>query len=225
MLGVVMMASAPVAQPATAPAAWIIFVDDLQLDFRYTGRLRDLVRRVLAQVVRPDDLVTLRVSGSSPVGGDLGSRDFYRPWVSHVTGNGLRDEDLLRTDPATLAEIEARFRRATSAAVDAIDAFQSAGDAPRGLILISNGYARDVLATREGQTLVDAAMRNSVRVFAISGRFIESEELPSALNPDDWAAHLEAARNSLRDLAERTGGFAILTARELPEALQRIRVE
>ena len=224
ILGVAMMASAPGAWPASAPAAWVIFVDDLHFNFRHTGRLRDLVRTLLAHVVKPDDLVTLRASGPSAVGGEFGSRDFYRPRVSRVTGNGPSEEDLLRTDTAALAELQMRFRRAMNAAVDAIDAFQSAGEAPRGLILISNGYAWDVLATPEGKALIDATIRNSVRVFAISGRYIDSE-LPSAADPDAWAVHLAAARSSLGDLTERTGGFAILTARELPAALQRIRIE
>jgi hypothetical protein len=224
ILGMTMLASAIGPLPASASAAWVIFVDDLHFNFRHTGRLRDLVRTVLAQIVRPEDLVTLRASGPSAVGGDLGSRDFYRPRVSRVTGNGLSEEDLLRTDSAALAEVQMRFSRAMSAAVDAIDAFKSAGDAPRGLILISNGYARDVLATPEGKALIDATVRNSVRLFAISGRYIDSE-LPPAANADVWPAHLETTRNSLRDLAESTGGFAILTARELPAALQRIRVE
>ena len=51
-----------------------------------------------------------------------------------MTGNGLSEEDLLRTDTAALAEVQVRFRRAMSAAVDGVDALQSAGEAPRGLI-------------------------------------------------------------------------------------------
>ena len=225
LLGVVLLATAPVTHSASAPAAWVVFVDDLHLDFRNTGRLRDLVRKVVTEVVGPDDLMTLRASGPSQIGGDLGSRDFYRPQVSRVTGNGLREDDLLRSDRATVAEIDERFRRTMRGVVGAIGAFESAGHTPRGLILISNGYARDVLATAEGQALLDQVLRHSVKVFAISGRFIESLDMLLAADPDQWAVHQEAERNSLRDLAERTSGFAIITAYELPNALLRIRVE
>jgi hypothetical protein len=224
ILGVTMISTGPLAQPTSAPAAWVVLVDDLHFNFRNTGRLRDLVRKVFSQVVGPDDFVALRTSGPSAIEGDLGSREFHQSAVSRVTGHGLREEDLLGKDPASVTETQSRFTRAMKAAATALATFDSAGAAPRGLILISNGYARDVLATYEGQMLLDRALRQSVKIFAISGRFIELLERP-AVDENEWAAHLVAERNSLRDLAERTGGFAIFTAQELPAALQRIRIE
>ena len=49
--------AAPFAQSrppdtTSTPVAWLVFVDDLHLDFRNTGRIRDLVKSMAAELIR-----------------------------------------------------------------------------------------------------------------------------------------------------------------------------
>src|SRR5918996_6354085 len=47
--------------------AWLLFIDDLHLDFRNTGRLRDLLRLVTTEVIRKGDAFMVRCSGPSQI--------------------------------------------------------------------------------------------------------------------------------------------------------------
>src|SRR5689334_229821 len=44
---------------------WLIFVDDLHLDFRDTGHIRKLLRSIASQVIREEDAFVLVCSGPS----------------------------------------------------------------------------------------------------------------------------------------------------------------
>jgi hypothetical protein len=60
-------AAAQSASAAADSVAWMLFVDDLHLDFRNTGRIRQLVQIFLKEIAREGDLVAIRTSGPSGV--------------------------------------------------------------------------------------------------------------------------------------------------------------
>src|SRR5688500_18941599 len=57
------------AVPARGPAGitWLILVDDLHMDYRNTGRIRDLLRSIATGLMGDDDAVVMRASGPSSI--------------------------------------------------------------------------------------------------------------------------------------------------------------
>src|SRR5688572_29146225 len=51
----------------SAGHAWLLFIDDMHLDFRNTGRLRNLLRLVANELIKDGDAFMVRSSGPSQV--------------------------------------------------------------------------------------------------------------------------------------------------------------
>lgn len=133
------------AQPGGPRVHWLIFVDDLHLDFRGSGEVRDLLRSVGLALVLDGDLVSLASSGPSPL--DLRAQAGARPLIAaaaRVTGNGLKDDDVVTAGHRTVEELTHRTQTALTGAVSLVE---RAGPAPpaerRVLLFISRGYALD----------------------------------------------------------------------------------
>ena len=88
--------AADVPAAPSAQVAWIIFVDDLHLDFVSTGRLRDVLRTAASTLGEGAALVGIQSSGppsvSLPPSTDLDGRDAA---IRRIVGNGLRPGDFL----------------------------------------------------------------------------------------------------------------------------------
>jgi hypothetical protein len=214
---------APQAQPLNAePVAWMLFVDDLHLQFTNTGRLRTLLRTVLNDFVKTGDLVAIRTSGPSAVLTDFSRSGDLLPQVKGLAGNGLRPTDIIAGATAGHREVRYRTRLSLSLATSAMALLGQVGHPRRGLIYISDGYPFDVSALVEGRALAQTAAVNGVRVFAVDGRSLDDRTGSVAVADPAWNEYLTATRTSLRIIAEQSGGFAILDGEDLPAALQRI---
>src|SRR5262245_3056013 len=89
VLGVSVMTVAAVSNTAARPPAtlsasvaasgnvWLIFVDDLHLDFTATGHLKNLLKTVFSQLVQEGDLAGVVSTGPSSIAIDL-TRDRAR---------------------------------------------------------------------------------------------------------------------------------------------------
>ena len=203
--------------------AWILLVDDLHLDFRITGRIRDLARAVLNELVREGDVVAIRTSGPSTVLTDFSSRQQLLPFVSNLTGGGLRPTEILTIGKSLVPnELSTRTRLTLSAATTAVALLGQVESERRALIYISNGHPFDTDTFTEGRALAGLAERDRVKIFAIEAAGLDPAPSGPAVSGPDWDAHRAATRKSLEVLAERAGGFAILDAVDMRAALQRI---
>jgi hypothetical protein len=76
-----------------ASVAWMLFVDDMHLDFRNTGRLRTCARTVVNELAEEGDLFAIRTSGPSAVFTDFSTSGNLLPHLKMLVGNGLRPSD------------------------------------------------------------------------------------------------------------------------------------
>jgi hypothetical protein len=96
--GLVILAVAVAESAATqGVVTWLVFVDDLHLDFRNTGRLRELLRMVSGQLIRPGDRFALRSSGPSMLSVDITQdQTLLASALMRATGSGLSFSDIAR---------------------------------------------------------------------------------------------------------------------------------
>ena len=77
---------------------FLIFIDDLHLDFRLTPRTRDLMQRMLKNLVHDGDMFGIVSTGTSSISEQLTyDRQVLEAAVSRVTGGGLRPEDMIKS--------------------------------------------------------------------------------------------------------------------------------
>lgn len=202
-------AAAPPADPRTV---WLIFIDDLHIQFRKTGHLRNLLRHLAAALIEPRDTFAIRTSGPSSIAIDLTSdRTKLDAAISRMSGSGLRPHESTAAEAAD--EVRYRFRISIFEA-EGMLAESAAWTAPRRVMLyLSDGYnvpgIRDRLAA-----FVAAARRANVAVFTLNTQALPVEAV-SSLSPDEAERYAEATRTSLRLMTEGTGGSALLEYAEL----------
>jgi hypothetical protein len=211
----------PTAQSSPS-TAWLLFVDDLHLEFRNTGRHRDLIRR-LAALVRPTELIGIHTTGPSGLvidpTSDIAS---VRDAIKHVSGNGLRPSDFIGN-----ADYEVSYRadRALSAALKAVSTLEAVEARQKILIYISNGYVNfdRVRTSPTRPDLAYAAMRAQVVIHAIDPcAHLPPLERDPKVDDAAWEAHLEETRDSLRRIVDNTG--LLLQAAKLEESLEKLAV-
>jgi hypothetical protein len=220
------VASAPpaVAQVKTAsPIAWMVFVDDLHLDFRHTGRLRTFLRSTMNKLLQNGDRIALSTSGPSAVFTAFGSEPEFRSQVSNFSGNGLKPDDLLAGGRAAEREMRYRVQASLSAAITAVVVLGQFENPRRALLYVSNGYALDLGATPRGRALAQLARANGVAIFTIDGRIFDDSSSVALNTTPGWDDYVTAEQTSLKVIAEQSGGLAITSPTDLPAALARIR--
>jgi len=83
----------PAARPTNDAAGrvFLIFIDDLHLDFRMTPRTRDLMTRMLRNLIHDGDMFGIVSTGTSSISEQLTyDRQVLESAISRVTGSGLR---------------------------------------------------------------------------------------------------------------------------------------
>ncbi len=200
--------------------AWVIFVDDLHLSFRDTGRIRELVEAIVKNLVLDGDPVAIRTSGPSGVETGFEERLKLLPVLKKVFGGGLRPTEILDEQTAR-HEVRTRTRMSLSRATGAAALLARADTPRRALLYISSGYEPHGNAASDRRELINAAGGNDIRIFAFGGRTVERASTPLSSRPD-WAPYQQAASNELRTIAEHGGGFAVVDE-ALEAAFERIR--
>jgi hypothetical protein len=187
----------------------MIFVDDLHLDFRNTGRIRNMMKVVVTELFQEQDRFAIASSGPSTIAVDVTSdRQLLDASIRKISGNALRYEDI----QASQSFDEVRYR-ASVAAATAQSFLSNASRLPAGpkaMLFISNGYSftpPDIVETLAA--LTTTATQSGVRVFTIDPRASFTDQLPVLLDAG-WPAHLAAQQVSLRSLADKTNGLAIV---------------
>ena len=208
----------------TERVAWVVFVDDLHLDFRNTGRIRELIRTVLNDVVRQGDPVAIRTTGASLVLTDFSASRELLPFLKKLGGGGLRPREILTMgqQPGAGDELRNRTRVSLSGATAAAAILGHVEPRRRTLLYISNGHPLDMSAFIEARALAGVAAANGVRIFTLDGASLDGSTHPVTVGDPHWDALEAAARASLRIIAEQSGGYAILEGQDVPAALQHV---
>jgi hypothetical protein len=210
------------AQTPEPPRAFLLFVDDLHLDFRDTPRTRAFMQRLLRDVAREGDTWAVVTTGTSSLSlaptKDLAA---VRATVPRITGNSLKPSDrlLVQQSSNTAAELQHRVDIAYETGARAIEGLAKATPgASLTAFLVSDGY--DTRVVDGPQRLIDAAKRVGAAVVTLQPWGAERSQaagIPAA----EWQAYQQAAEASLRTLARETGGTAISAREDLDSAVQR----
>ena len=234
---------------STTGRLWFIFVDDLHLDFKATGRLKALFQTVSSELIREGDLFGVVSTGPSSIVVDV-TQDRTRLEVANgkISGASLRLSEILREPPdAAVSEVRYRAHVAFITAYDVLKMFEQIPSRHKALIYVSNGYNLDLWHSGTPQTganpflmkgnefsvehlreevaeLARQARRASVTIYAIDPRALSGS--PS-VDPDvddvAWQRYWATTRNSLQVIAEETGGFALQDQTGFLDGLARIR--
>lgn len=233
VLGVVFaFAGTPSVHTSTSTEnAWLIVVDDLHVPFAQTGRLRDLLRRVAAELIQEGDRHLFRASG--PSGTSLTSealtddRSLAASAIKFMTGNGLKDWDIFVALPGASAADEVVYRANTAldAADDAIYVLTRDAAPRQAIVYVSGGYdveSYPAIAARV-RAFARRARENNITIFPIDARGFGSLIEPDPrLDADTLLRYTTALRRSLTVMAEETGGFVIERPNEPASGLKHI---
>ena len=175
---------------------FLIMVDDLHLDFRNTGRIRDLFRRVSRTLVHEGDMFAIVSTGPSSLAIDLTyDRKILDEAIKKITGNGLRPSDVIQgTDGADgPSEVKYRAHVAFQTAYDFLRQLERITNRRKAVIWVSNGYDFNPFAeSRLGEDSV------------FGGRFGQTREDGAQIRDEFNRGYQFADADLARELAELT---------------------
>jgi VWFA-related protein len=267
----------PRMQPTNDAAGriFILFIDDLHLEFRNTGRLRDLIRKISKTLIHEGDMFGVQTTGPSSIAIDLTyDRKRLEEVANRISGAGLKPKEIIEGPVGQQGPSEIRYRAnvAFTTAYDLVTALEKVRDRRKSLIYISDGYDFNPFAkTRYGEDfrsqmqktgtggqdqqaqqvdqstdpwqkqgeewadadlagqlsdLTRAANRANVAFYTIDPRGLTAmADLDENLDMSEWMDYIQKSTDSLRVLAEQTGGIAVVSQNDFQKALGRIDAE
>jgi VWFA-related protein len=135
----------PAARPTNDASGriFILFIDDLHLDFRNTARVRDLLKKIKGTLIHQGDMFGIVSSGTSSIAIDL-TYDMKRidEAIKKVMGGALKPTDIIQGPEGQDGPTEVRYRAhvAFSAAAELMDNLAKVHNRRKALIYVSNGY-------------------------------------------------------------------------------------
>jgi VWFA-related protein len=274
----------PPAKPTNDAAGriFLIYVDDLHLDFRNTGRIRDLFKKISKELIHEGDMFGILSSGPSSIAIDL-TYDHKRldEALNKISGGGLKPSEILEAPEGAegVAEVNYRAHVAFSTAYDQMKNLEQVHNRRKAFIYVSNGYDLNPFsATRKknneelaksmnpnsnctddgsgncnnnnnnsedsdpfskGGTkfnfaelanqlseLTRAANRANCTIYTIDPRgLVGGPDIDEKVDMVDYQDYVTTSQNSLRVLAELTGGIAVVNQNDFTKALKRIDAE
>jgi VWFA-related protein len=264
----------PAARPTSDAAGriFLIFVDDLHLDFRNTPRIRDLFKKVAKELIHEGDMFGIVSTGPSSIAIEMTyDRRRLDEAIKKISGAGLAPKDILDVPEGQQGPPEVRYRAhvAFSTAYDIMQKLQQVHNRRKAFIYVSNGYdfnpfatSRDkILKERYGRPSSDndgdgnpdnsddsnpfmdrtrnvfheadlaselseltrAANRANASIYTIDPRgLVGMPDLDEKVDMVEWQDHVRSTQDSLRVLAELTGGIAVINQNDFDKALKRI---
>ncbi|MGH9346341.1 MAG: VWA domain-containing protein [Vicinamibacterales bacterium] len=261
------------AQRPTSDAAgriFLIFVDDLHLDFRNTGRIRQLFTKISKNLIHDGDMFGIVSTGPSSLAIDLTyDRQVLDAAIKKISGSGLRPNDIIQGAETSEGPSEVRYRAhvAFSTAYDLMRNLEKVHNRRKAVIYVSNGYdfnpfeqarlgedpvfggrygeSREENMTdpfaqtlRQGQQFADAdlareiseltraANRANATMYTIDPRgLVAGADIDEQIDPVEWGNYVRKSQDSLRVLADLTGGIAVVNQNDFDKALKRIDAE
>jgi VWFA-related protein len=255
---------------------FLIFVDDLHLDFRNTGRIRELFKKIAKDLIHDGDMFGIVSTGPSSLSIDLTyDRKRLDQAIEKISGAGLSPKDILETPEGSQGPPEVRYRAhvAFSTAYDIMGNLEQVHNRRKAFIYVSNGYdfnpfsdtrlkndqkrAQDMnsgsssnsdgssssnqsqddtnpfgkqgnefaeadLAAELGY-LTRAANRANATIYTIDPRgLVGGPDIDQDVDMMDYQNYVTESQNSLRVLAELTGGYALVNQNDFSKGLKRI---
>jgi VWFA-related protein len=125
---------------------FMIFVDDLHMDFRNTGRIRDLFKKISKELIHDGDMFGIVSSGPSSIAIDMTyDRKRLDDAINKISGAGLKPDEIISTPEGSQGPPEVRYRAhvAFSTAYDVLANLEQVHNRRKAFIYVSNGYDFD----------------------------------------------------------------------------------
>ncbi|HEY7789298.1 MAG TPA: VWA domain-containing protein [Vicinamibacterales bacterium] len=258
--------------PTTRPAGdvagriFILFVDDLHLDFQNTGRIRNLFEKIEKDLIHPGDEFAIVSTGPSSIAVQLTyNRAELESAIKKIQGNGLKPDDIINgpVDQDGPSEVRYRAHVAFSTVNDLLKSISKVQNRRKAIIYVSDGYdfnpfaqsrqqsssyfdSRYDTATQDpsdqsmyqGQVFADSdlagelseltqsANRANATFYTIDPRGLAGfNDIDEQVDPSEWSDYLRKSQDSLRVLADLTGGIAVVNQNDFDKALKKIDAE
>jgi VWFA-related protein len=263
--GIILPPSRPTSD--AAGRVFLLFIDDLHLDFQNTPRTRDLLKRMLRNLIHEGDMFGIVTTGTSSISQQLTyDRQVLESAISRVTGGGLKPEDIIKGMQGAQGPTELRYRAhvAFSTAYDLMKNLEKLQNRRKAVLYISSGYDFNPFETsrlkyqaeqlgvesadlqndpfvrqqnqgtqfaeadlvRELAELTRAANRANATFYTIDPRgLVAGPDLNEQVETQEWQTYIRETQDSLRVLAEQTGGIAVVNQNDFDKALKRIDAE
>ncbi len=270
----------PAAKPTSDAAGriWLIFVDDLHLDFSNTGRIKDLFKKISKELVHEGDLFGIVSSGPSSLAIDMTyDRKRLDEAIEKISGAGLKPSEILDTPLGAEGPAEVRYRAhvAFDTAYGVLKNLETVHNRRKAFVYVSNGYDFNPFSETRKQNdqelnrqmtggnsadpnsgdtgtsasdtnpfmqqgnefsfadlaselseLTREANRANATIYTIDPRgLVGGPDLDQKVDMMDYQNYVTTSQNSLRVLAEQTGGFAVVNQNDFVKALKRIDSE
>ncbi len=275
MEGIILPPSRPTND--AAGRIWLIFVDDLHLDFPNTGRIKDLFKKISNELVHEGDMFGIVSTGPSSLAIDLTyDRKRLTEAIDKISGAGLKPNEILEAPVGAEGPSEVRYRAhvAFDTAYNIMKTLEAVHNRRKAFVYVSNGYDFDPFAeTRKKQAedtwkdmnpnagnrddgsnnsdatdtnpflqkgnefsfadlanelseLTREANRANTTIYTIDPRgLVGMPDLDQKVDMMDFQNYIRTSQDSLRVLAEQTGGFATINQNDFMKALKRIDAE
>jgi VWFA-related protein len=264
--GIILPATRPTND--TAGRVFLIFLDDLHMAASDTPRLRDVMKRMLRNLIHDGDMFGIVSTGTSSISEQLTyDRQVLDSAINRSTGGGLKPDEIIRSMQGNSQGSELRYRAhvAFSTAYQLMRNLESVRNRRKAVIYISSGYnfnpfeksrlkyqaeqlgvdpnelksnpfqqlsqqgtqfAQADLAAELAE-LVRAANRANATFYTIDPRgLIAGPDLDDNLqDAAEWQDYVRETQDSLRVLAEQTGGIAVVNQNDFDKALKKIDAE
>ena len=139
--GIILPASRPTND--TSGRIFLFFVDDLHMDFRNTGRIRDLFKRIEKNLLHDGDMWGMVSSGPSSIAIDMTyDRNRFEEAIKKITGNGLKPDDIINGPSGAEGPSEVRYRAhvAFSTVNDVLGNLEKVHYRRKAVVYVSDGY-------------------------------------------------------------------------------------
>ena len=252
----------------TAGRVFLLFIDDLHLDFQQTSRTRSLLQDLLKVLIHDGDMFGIVTTGTSSLSIQLTyDRQVLDAAIERIRGDGLKPKEIIEGAQGANGPTELRHRAhvAFSTAYDLMKNLEKLQNRRKAVIYISSGYdfnpfekgrleetarrfhvdnADDLLTdpfyrnqqssqmlaeadlVRELAELTRAANRANATFYTIDPRgLVAGQDIDQEVDIKDWNAYLRESQDSLRVLAEQTGGIAVVNQNDFTKALKKIDAE
>jgi VWFA-related protein len=246
---------------------FLLFIDDLHLDFQSTPRTRELIKKMLRSLIHEGDMFGIVTTGTSSISEQLTyDRQILESAISKVTGGALKPKEIIEANQGAQGPAELRHRAhvAFSTAYDLMKNLERVQNRRKAVIYISSGYdfnpfeqsrmeeqarrmnvesselqndpfirnqqSQQALGEgdliRELSELTRAANRANATLYTIDPRgLVAGPDMDDEVPTQEWNAYVRDTQDSLRTLAEETGGIAVVNQNDFDKALKRIDAE
>src|SRR5262245_59847976 len=269
----------PVARPTNDAAGrvFLLFVDDLHMDFQQTPRIRDIFRKMLKNLIHDGDMWGMVSTGTSSISIDLTyDRALLDDAINRISGNGLKPTEIIKGQEGADGPVELRYRAhvAFTTGNQLMQNLEKLHNRRKAVLWVSSGYDfnpfeksrlkeqlgpcddsgsgdssgqsncvsdngrvdpnlvpqgsqfADAELVRDMAEVTRAANRANATLYTIDPRgLVAGSDIGENLDPVEWDRYVSKTVDSLRTIADLTGGFAVVNQNDFDKALKRIDAE